>query len=469
MNIYNAFYADGRFQHTNGPTQSTVISPSTQTPCAYVTLCEERDVDTALVSAQKGYETWRKSSLDDRITVLERLKIELEKRRDRIVKSLAEEMGCPVWLGQLMQVPMPLKGINLAIEGIRDITWTERIGNGVVERVPIGVVAAITPWNFPLHQIVSKVAAAIAAGCAVVLKPSELAPGAAQAFVEAIHATELPAGVVNVVYGGPSIGEYLVTHPLVNHISFTGSTGIGQRIMACAATRLTPLTLELGGKSAAIVLDDADLDHAIPSIVKLGLVNSGQACVSQSRIIVPLSRRDAIIERIVTSVKDWPVGDPFSPDSRLGPVASQAQYDHIHRLLDSATQQGAHRVGGEHKTPDVGYYVAPTLFTHVTAGMDIAKQEVFGPVIALMTYESEAEAIALANATDYGLSGAVWSADKERATRFAQDMRTGQVVINGAAQNLATPFGGRGSSGFGRENGRFGIEDLLTYRSLHGA
>jgi aldehyde dehydrogenase (NAD+) len=469
MKLYDTYYADGTFHRGADARRAAVINPASGSPCGEVALSGAEDVDRAVASARRGFERWRHSSLDERRAALDGLRQSLEARSEDIALALAQEMGCPVWLGRLMQMPMPLKGLEFAIEGMAGIAWTEQIGNGLVERVPCGVVAAITPWNFPVHQIVAKVAAAIAAGCTVVLKPSELAPGAAQAFMEAVDAAGIPAGVVNMVWGDARTGEYLVTHPGVDRVSFTGSTAVGRRIMASAAARLTPVTLELGGKSAAVLLDDADLSAAIPVVARMGLANSGQACVSQSRVIVPRALRDQAIDRLARAFEEWPVGDPLDPATRLGPVASQAQFDHVNRMIANASGQGARRVAGGEPWTGPGYFVRPVLFADVSPEMELAQREVFGPVIALMTYDSEEEAVALANASEYGLSGAVWSADVRRATRFAREMRTGQVVINGAPQNLATPFGGWGYSGFGRENGRFGIEDLLAFRSLHGA
>ncbi|MBO1114037.1 aldehyde dehydrogenase family protein [Bordetella petrii] len=469
MNIYDHFYADGRFISVAEGRRHVVVNPASETACAEVALCGRGDVDAAIKSARRGFEAWRHSRLDEREAALRRLKAALEPRADEIAALLAVEMGCPVWLGGLMQMSMPLKGLDFAIEGLSQITWEERVGNGLVERVPGGVVAAITPWNFPVHQIVAKVAAAVAAGCSIVVKPSEVAPGAAWAFMQAVHEAGLAAGVVNLVWGDADVGEYLVTHAGVDRISFTGSTAVGQRIMASAAARLTPVTLELGGKSAAVLLDDADLAAAIPAAARMGLANSGQACVSQSLLLVPRPLRDEAIARFQQAAAGWVLGDPLDPATRLGPVATAAQHAHVNAMIARAQEQGAMCVMGGPTGLSRGYFVAPTLFSNVSPDMEIARREVFGPVVALMTYENEHEAADLANASGYGLSGAVWSGDPARAVSFARRLKTGQVVINGAAQNLATPFGGWGLSGFGRENGRFGIEDMLSFRSLHGA
>lgn len=472
MRQVTRFYTEGRWHTCQGDHQHVCLSPVHGDVVGRVTGCSTADVERALASAQQGLAAWAASTLGERRDVLQRLHAEVARRADAVVHSLATEIGCPVWLGRLMQVPMPLKGLELARDGLDQVVWQERIGNGLVERVPRGVVAAITPWNFPLHQMVAKVAAALGAGCSIVLKPSEVAPGAAEALFEALHACDLPPGVVNLVWGGPEVGQHLVAHPVVRQVSFTGSTAVGRRIMAAAAEHLKPVTLELGGKSAAIVLDDADLDQAIPAVVRMSLANSGQACVSQSRLIVPHHLRDAVVERFRAAVADWPLGDPADDATRLGPVATARQHRHVRGMIERAQAAGARVLLGDAALPEAlaaGCYVAPTLLDQVAPDDEIAQHEVFGPVVTLFTARDEAEAVALANATRYGLSGAVWSADTRRATECARHLQTGQVVINGAAQNLATPFGGWGDSGFGRENGRFGMEDLLTYRALHGA
>lgn len=471
MIAYTSYYVDGVFRECSGTQRTPLVSPSTGNQIGEVLTCSGQDVELAVRSARAGFAGWSESSIDERRSALRDLRDELAIRAESVVQILAAEMGCPVWLGRLMQVPMPLRGLELAIEALTQIEWDERIGNGLVERVPSGVVAAITPWNFPLHQIVAKVGAAIAAGCTVVLKPSEIAPGAAMLFMDAVHAAGLPPGVVNLVWGGPDVGDQLVRHADIDRISFTGSTQVGRRIMAAASDGLKPVTLELGGKSASVFLDDADLDAGIPSVLRLSMANSGQACVSQSRLIAPHSLIPEILERLNAEMKTWAVGDPMAESTRIGPVASKAQHIKVLEMMNRAQKQGAHMSiqGATEGVDPAGFYVPPTVFSNVLSTMEIAQEEVFGPVLAVLAYDSEEEAIALANATRYGLSGAVWSSDSSRAKGVARKLKTGQVVINGAAQNLATPFGGWGWSGFGRENGRFGIEDLLNYRSLHGA
>ena len=469
---YGQYYAHGRFIDCTGTTSFEIKNPATELLESTVQASSLADLAIAIESAEAGFKVWSQTSLEARKAALGRLEMALETRAPQIIESLAREIGCPVWLGELMQVPMALKGIQFAAAGIDEIQWTETIGNGLVERVAGGIVGAITPWNFPVHQIVAKVAAALAAGCSVVLKPSELAPGAALQFMQAVDEAGLPPGVVNMVWGDTEVGEALVRHPAVAQISFTGSTGVGKQIMVDAAKQLKRVTLELGGKSAAVLLDDADLDQALPVVVRMSVVNAGQACVSQSRLIVPAAKMVEIEARLRELSDTWVIGDPLDKATRLGPVANERQFERVNRMIQTALDDGASLIAGgvgRAKNTSAGWYCPITILTGVRPGMEIAREEVFGPVLVVMSYRSEAEAIEIANATQYGLSGAVWSGSVGRATAFARYMTTGQVVINGAAQNLATPFGGRGDSGIGRENGRFGIEELLVYRSLHGA
>lgn len=472
MTHYDSFFADGRFHRTTGTSTTVVVNPATDEPIGEVRFCSAPDLDSAICSAQRAATAWAGSGIGERREALQRLSLALQARSEAFVQALAAEIGCPVWLGRLMQVPMALKDLEFTIAGLDQITWVESIGNGLVERMPVGVIAAITPWNFPVHQIVAKVAGALAAGCSVVLKPSEVAPGAAHLFMEAVAEAKLVPGLVNLVWGDAELGASLVGDARIQQISFTGSTAVGRRIMAAASHRLVRVTLELGGKSAAVLLDDADLDAALPVALRIGLANSGQACVSQSRLIVPRSRQDEICERLRNLLLGWPLGNPFDEATRLGPVANAAQWASIDRRVAQAIEQGAKLVYGGRGRPEgfpKGNYISPTIFRDVNPSMAVAQEEVFGPVIAVMPADNDDEALAIANSSLYGLSGAIWSRDRARALEAARRMRTGQVVINGAAQNLATPFGGWGHSGFGRENGRFGIEECLQYRSLHGA
>lgn len=471
MKAFDTFFAGGVAVPCDGESTYPVTSPVTGEIIGQVRYSSADNVDLAVEKARAGYRAWKSSSVVERKRCLREIAASLQARTAEIAQSLADEIGCPTFLGEAMQVGMAIKGLELAAEGIDQIDWEERVGNGLVQKVGIGVVAALTPWNFPLHQIVAKIAPVIAAGCAVVLKPSEVTPTAARIFAECVHASSLPDGVFNLVWGGREVGEKLTSHPGVDHVSFTGSTLVGMAIMTSAAQGMKRVTLELGGKSAAVILDDADLDQAIPNVVRMSLANSGQTCVSQSRIIVPQDRFTEIVERYLAEAKSWRMGDPAVAGVKLGPVATKRQYLRIREMIDHAKASGAEvkEAFEVDAALSAGFYIPPTLVTNVDAHSEIAQQEVFGPVVCVIPYKDEAEAITIANSSAYGLSGAVWSQDTARATRVAEQLETGQVIINGAAQNLATPFGGWKESGFGRENGKYGIEDLLTFRSIHGA
>lgn len=469
MRTFDQFFADGRLQPSFGGRSAPHRDPVSGELSGEVLLCSAADLSMALFSAQRCAASWANSALDARVGALQRLSAAIEQRSEEFVQAMADDIGCPVWLSRALHVPMALKDLEFASASLQQIQWHETVGNAVVEKVAVGVVGAITPWNAPLHQMVAKIAAAVAAGCAVVLKPSEQAPAVSSTFMASLLAADLPAGLVNVVWGDCELGMALVTDSRVNHISFTGSTAVGKRIMAAAANNVTRISLELGGKSAAVLLDDADLDLALPAVIRSCMANSGQTCVAQTRLVAPQALMPKIEHRLVELVKDWPVGDPRDDATRIGPLANTAQLQHVQRMMAGAIEAGARLLcGGPTDSSATGYFVSPTVFVDVTPSMEIAQCEVFGPVLSVIAYRDEEEAAQIANATPYGLSGAVWSTDLDRAARFARQMRTGQVVVNGAPQNLATPFGGWRLSGMGRENGRYGVEEFLQYRSLHG-
>jgi acyl-CoA reductase-like NAD-dependent aldehyde dehydrogenase len=345
------------------------------------------------------------------------------------------------------------------------------VAHSKVLREPIGVVAAITPWNYPLHQIAAKVAAALAAGCTVVLKPSEVAPLNAFHLAEIVDAAGLPPGVFNLVTGyGPEVGEALVTDAEVDMVSFTGSTAAGRRISMLAAATVKRVALELGGKSAAIVLDDADFNVAAKAVVGNCFLNSGQTCTAQTRMLVPKARQDEAAQLAVAAAQAYRVGDPLAPETTLGPLASKAQLERVRGFIGAGVAEGAHLLTGGAELPGAvpadGYYVAPTVFGKVRPQMTIAREEIFGPVLSIIGYDDEADAVRIANDTVYGLAGAVWSADPAHAEAVARLIRAGQVDINGAPFNLEAPFGGYRQSGNGRELGRYGLEEFLEYKSI---
>ncbi len=376
----------------------------------------------------------------------------------------------PLKLAAQIQVGSPVANFGYYAKMVQDFAWEETTGNSRVVREPVGVVVCITPWNYPLHQIAAKVAAALAAGCTVVLKPSEVAPLNAFVLAEVIDAAGLPPGVFNLVSGaGAVIGEALVAHPEVDMISFTGSTRAGKRISEVAAATVKRVALELGGKSASVILEDADLPAAVKGTVNACFLNSGQTCSAHTRMLVPESRYDEAARIAVEVAQKFTVGDPFGGNARLGPLVSAAQRERVRGYIRKGIEEGAELLHGGPEAPadlPTGYYVQPTVFGRVKPDSTIAQEEIFGPVLSIITYRDEDEAVRIANDTPYGLAGGVWAATDERAQQVARRLRTGQVDINGGAFNLFAPFGGYKQSGRGREMGPYGLEEFLEYKSL---
>jgi aldehyde dehydrogenase (NAD+) len=370
----------------------------------------------------------------------------------------------------MIQAGLPSVTFSSQPELVEEIAWEEEVGNSLIVREPAGVVAAITPWNYPLHQIANKVAPALSAGCTVVLKPSEVVPLNAFVLAEICDEVGLPAGVFNLVTGtGPVVGEAIVSHPETDMVSFTGSTRAGRRVSELAARSVKPVSVELGGKSPNVILDDADLEQAVTDGVAKCFLNSGQTCSALSRMLVSRDQLEQA-ERIAAVVAEsFTPGDPFTEGTMLGPLVSEKQLERVRGYIDKGMAEGAKLVTGGSEAPDrleQGYFVRPTVFSEVTTEMTIAQEEIFGPVLAIMPYEDEEDAVRIANDTIYGLAGGVWSADEERAMRVAGRIRTGQVEINGGAFNPLAPFGGYKQSGHGRELGRYGLEEFLVAKSL---
>ncbi|MCU1365485.1 MAG: Betaine aldehyde dehydrogenase, partial [Ilumatobacteraceae bacterium] len=394
-------------------------------------------------------------------------------RMDEIASAISRETGMAKWLSQMVQVGLPINSFNQAAALAESYSFEETLGSSLVVREPIGVVACITPWNYPLHQIAAKVAYAMAAGCTVVLKPSEVAPIDAFILAEIIHEIGLPAGVFNLVSGvGPVVGEAMASHPGVDMVSFTGSTRAGKRVAQLGAETIKKIALELGGKSANVLLadlDEAGFKKAVSDGVGKAFLNSGQTCSALTRMLVPkdrLAEAEAIAGATASAMQ---VGDPFAEGTHLGPLASAAQRDRVQGYIQRGIDEGATLVAGGLGAPeglDVGFYVRPTVFSGVSPEMTIAQEEIFGPVLSILPYEDEDDAVRIANGVVYGLAGGVWSADKAQAERVARRLRTGQVEVNGGAFNSNAPFGGYKQSGIGREYGHFGLEEFLEIKSL---
>jgi aldehyde dehydrogenase (NAD+) len=375
----------------------------------------------------------------------------------------------PIRMSTAVQAQLPVNITRGYADTIMTIDLEEQVGNSIVIREPFGVAGMITPWNYPLHQIMAKVAPAIAAGCTMVLKPSEIAPLNSYILAEAAIEAGLPAGVLNIVQGdGPLVGEAIARHPGVDMVSFTGSVRAGQRVSAVGSETIKKVTLELGGKSAFIVLDDAPLEKAIPSGVNNAMLNSGQTCSAWTRMVVPRARLADVLELASASAAKLTLGDPLDPATKLGPLVSEPQRRRVEGYIQKGLQEGARLVAGGQRPARFsrGHYLEPTIFAEVTSRMTIAQEEIFGPVLAILPYESEEEAVAIANDTTYGLAGGVWSADRERAMRVARRMRTGQVDVNGGRFNPLAPFGGYKRSGIGREFGRYGLEEYFQIKSV---
>lgn len=470
MHERNEIYVDGAWEASSGAGTIAVIDATTEATLGHVPEGTADDADRAVAAARTALPGWAGTPVEDRAKALERLSEALQARMAELATLVTREVGTPVNLSSLAHVGLPTITLASTAEIARSHPFEETVGSSLVVSEPVGVVGCITPWNYPLHQAVAKVAPALAAGCTVVLKPSEVAPLSAFALADMVHELPLPPGVFNLVSGtGAVVGEALVAHPQVDMISFTGSTAAGRRVGEVAARTVKRVALELGGKSPTVILADADLRRAVMAGVTSAFLNSGQSCLAQSRMIVPRSKLAEVEVLAVAAAESFTPGDPLDSGTRLGPLASEAQrrrvWDHIRR----AEAEGASLLTGGTGVPDGldhGFFVRPTVFTGVRPHMAIAQEEVFGPVLSIMAYDNEDEAVDMANGTIYGLAGAVWSADPDRARAIALRLRTGQVDVNGGAFNPLAPFGGYKQSGNGRELGRRGLEEFLEVKSL---
>ena len=470
MHELEHLYIGGSWVEPIGDGSIDVINPATEERIGSVPVASNDDVDAAVEAARGAFEYWSGTSVEERADFLNRLSAAIKDRSEELAKLITSEVGTPIDYSRMAMVGTPRVVTRSYAKILDDFIWEEEVRNSLVVKEPIGVVAMITPWNFPLHQIIGKVAPAIAAGCTMVLKPSKEAPLNAFVFADILDEIGLPDGVFNLVSGhGRDIGETMSSHPGVDMVSFTGSTNAGVRVSELAAPSVKRVTLELGGKSANIILDDADIPRAAASSIYACFGNSGQECSALTRLIVPEEHRDEVVEVISSKMERYSVGNPMDESSRCGPLVSKRQQESVSSFISSGIEEGATLVAGGEGMPDgleSGYYVRPTVFADVTPEMTVFQEEIFGPVLSITTYSSEQEAVELANLSEYGLSGGVWSSDEDRAMRIARMMRTGQVSINGGAFNVTAPFGGYKRSGLGRELGVHGLEEFLEIKSI---
>lgn len=470
MKNHDKQYIDGAWVPSSSSASIDVDNAATEETIARVPEGAAEDADRAVRAAGAAFGGWSSLPLEKRCEFLQAAADGLAARTEEIARAITAEVGMPLKLSQRIQAALPLQVMAGYARLAREFTFEERIGNSLVLKEPVGVVGAITPWNYPLHQVVAKVAPALAAGCTVVLKPSELAPLSAFILAEVFHAAGLPHGVFNLVCGtGPVVGEAIAAHAEVDMVSFTGSTRAGKRVSELAAATVKRVALELGGKSPSIVLDDADLSRAVKGTINSCFLNSGQTCTALTRLLVPQARHEEAARLAVETAKTFAPGDPMRDETRLGPLISRAQRERVRAYIRKGVEEGAELLlGGTEPPPglDRGYFVQPTVFGRVQPGMAIEKEEIFGPVLSIIGYRDEEDAVRIANDTIYGLAGAVWSADEERARRVARRIRAGKIDVNGGGFNVMAPFGGYKQSGHGREFGRYGLEEFLEIKSM---
>ncbi len=468
--VRDRLYIDGRWVPSAGSGSIDVIDSTNEEVIGTVPEGTPEDIDAAVKAARRAFPAWSATPVAERTALLTKISEALGARMDSLADLITHEVGMPYTLSQLVQVGLPMASFGSMASVAADFTWEKEVGNSLVVREPVGVVGAITPWNYPLHQIAAKVAPALAAGCTVVLKPSEVAPLNAFVLADIFDEVGAPPGIFNLVTGvGPVVGEAIAAHPGVDMVSFTGSTRAGRRVAEVASATVKRVALELGGKSANVLLDDADFTKAVPDGVAKCFANSGQTCSALTRMLVPRDRL-AEVETLAREAAESHVpGDPFAAGTRLGPLVSAVQRDRVRGYIDKGVGEGAQLVTGGVEAPDgltQGFFVQPTVFSSVTRDMTIAREEIFGPVLVIIPYDTEEEAVEIANDTDYGLAGGVWSGDADRARKVARELRTGQVEVNGGGFNPLAPFGGYKQSGNGRELGAYGLEEYLEVKSL---
>lgn len=471
MKSYLNHYIDGAWVESVGGQRHAVIDPATEQPCTEITLGTPADVDAAVAAARAAFETFSQTSVAERAALLERIIEEYKKRIPDLAHAVSSEMGAPIGFAMAAQVPAGLGHFLSTLKALNTFQFEERLGRSKVVHEPLGVVAMITPWNWPLNQITAKVAPALAAGDTMILKPSEESPGCAVILAEILHAAGVPKGVFNLVNGdGAGVGSALSSHADVDMVSFTGSTRAGVAVAQAAAATVKRVHQELGGKAANLVLEGADLGAVLPPTVQGVLANSGQSCIAPTRLLVHASQVDQATAIVKAMMEKTEVGDPATMGAHIGPVVNKAQFDKIQGLIQSAIDEGATLVTGGTGRPDgrnAGYFVKPTLFADVTPDMRIAQEEVFGPVATITRYDTEDEAVKIANGTPFGLSATI-SGDPAAAAKVAPRLRAGLVTINSWSPDGNAPFGGYKQSGNGRENGKFGLTDFMEVKTVVG-
>jgi aldehyde dehydrogenase (NAD+) len=473
MKTYEQFYINGEWVD---PVEELniceVLNPANEEVIGKVAMGSAADVDRAVIAARDAFDTYSQTSVEERLALLGKIVEVYQSKYDEIAETISSEMGAPLTLSKAAQAATGLGHFAQAIEILQNFEWEETKGRTLIRKEPIGVVGMITPWNWPINQISCKVAPALAAGCTMVLKPTELAPLNAMLFTEVMHEAGVPAGVFNLVNGdGITVGEAMSCHPGIDMMSFTGSTRAGIAVAKGAADTVKRVAQELGGKSANIILNDADFESAVTGGARHCFNNSGQSCNAPTRMLVPESRHDEAKEIAKRAAETTKVGDPFAEDTGIGPVVSEVHFNKIQGLIEKGIEEGAELVVGGLGKPEglnAGYYVRPTVFANVNNDMTIAREEIFGPVLSILPYEDEEQAIEIANDTDYGLYGYVSSGDVEHAKKVANRIRAGSVAINGASADFTAPFGGYKQSGNGKEWGPFGFDEFLEIKAVVG-
>jgi aldehyde dehydrogenase (NAD+) len=470
---YRRFYIDGRWVDPVEPKDFTVINPATEAAAGVISLGSAKDVDRAVAAARRAFDTFALSSREERRALLEKVLVVYKKRYQDIADAIRDEMGAPNTLAKGSQAGIGVGHISAMIDLLKTFEFEERRGPSRLVLEPVGVCALITPWNWPMNQVAAKVVPALAAGCTMVLKPSEFSPFSAAIWAEVMDEAGVPPGVFNLINGtGPEVGAALAAHPDVDMVSFTGSTRAGTEVARIAAATVKRVHQELGGKSPNILLDDADFEKAVKASVRHVMENSGQSCNAPTRLLVPAARMAEVEALAKKTAEAVIVGDPKSDKTTIGPVVSKIQFDRVQGHITEGIKEGAKLVAGGEGRPaglEKGYYVRPTVFSDVRNDMHIAREEIFGPVLAILPYRDEEEAIRIANDTPYGLQAYIWSGNLARANRVGRRIRAGRVTINGTPGDMSTPFGGFKRSGNGREWGEYGLRDFLEVKALLGA